>query len=86
MPHRGVNRLMPHSVFLRVFSSRLTSILKSNNVCNRPIQSNINHYRKILISAFKGDFNFHSFDFLGFRLTITLLLCITTRRTLILEV
>jgi len=54
---------MSIDLFIRVRSSRATSILTSNKVCNGPIQSNINPFRKTLMSTFKGDFNFHSFDF-----------------------
>ena len=54
---------MTIGLFLRVFASRSTSILTATKFCNRPIQNNINPFSKILMSAFKGGFNFHSFDF-----------------------
>jgi len=54
---------MTIDLIIRVLSSRETSILTSSKVCNGPTQNNIDPFRMILMSAFKGDFNFHSFDF-----------------------
>ena len=54
---------MTIDLLIRVFSSGATPILTSHKVCNGSMPNNINPFRKILMSAFKWNFNFHSFDF-----------------------